>query len=215
MNQVQTTDEMISELSDDAKIVLIKIGLDWKKMTGNSCSWVSNELLVSLLRVEHSWTINSLQKFSGCGRAGIEWGFMPKFKEYNLIIRDEEASGRFIHWKLSDVGREVLTIMLSACTECGNTGLCGNCNGTGVPVVVENCNHTVWTDCEWCSEDGKDSDGDECWHCIGPGQTCTTCNDTGYRKCGWCCGYSRDEDDKGKCRHCNIERTYRSLRINS
>ena len=215
MDQVKTTDEMISELSDDAKIVLIKMGIDWKNMTGNASSWVANELLVALLRVEHSWTINSLQKFSGCGRAGIEWGFMPKFKEYNLIIRDEEASGRFIHWKLSDVGREVLTIMLSSCTECGNTGVCSKCGGEGTPENADPCDHTVYTDCEECDANGKDSDGDECWHCIGPTQTCDKCNGTGYKKCMWCCGYSRDEDDKGKCTYCNIERTYRSLRINS
>ncbi|MBT5638172.1 MAG: hypothetical protein HOJ16_06385 [Candidatus Peribacter sp.] len=198
MNQVKTTDEMISELSDDAKIVLIKMGIDWKNMTGNASSWVANELLVALLRVEHSWTINSLQKFSGCGRAGIEWGFMPKFKEYNLIIRDEEASGRFIHWKLSDVGREVLTIMLSSCTECGNTGVCSKCGGEGTPENADPCDHTVYTDCEECDAN-----------------TCDKCNGTGYKKCMWCCGYSRDEDDKGKCTYCNIERTYRSLRINS
>ena len=206
---------MISELSDDAKIVLIKMGIDWKNMTGNASSWVANELLVALLKIEHSWTINSLQKFSKCGRAGIQWGFMPKFKEYNLVVQDEEASGRYVYWKLSNVGREVLTIILSSCTECENTGICSKCNGTGTPENADPCNHTVYTDCEECNADGKDEDGDECWHCIGPKKTCSDCNDTGYRKCGWCCGYSRDEDDKGKCTNCNIERTYRSLRINS
>lgn len=216
MNQVQTTDEMISELSNDAKIVLIKMGLDWKKMTGNSCSWVANELLESLLRIENSWTINSLQKFSGCGRAGIEWGFMPSFKDFNLVVRDEEASGRYVHWKLSDVGREVLTIMLSSCTECNNTGICGVCNGEGTPTNAEACNHRLWTDCDECGADGKDSEGDECWHCIGPEQTCDTCNGTGYIKCRSCCGYSKTSDDKGKCSYCNIATplaiTYRSLR---
>lgn len=216
MDQVKTTDEMISELSDDAKIVLIKMGIDWKAMTGNSCSWVSNELLESLFKIEHSWTINSLQKFSGCGRAGIEWGFMPKFKEYNLIVRDDVITGRYTYWKLSDIGREVLNIMLTSCTECNNTGICGMCDGEGTPPNAEECNHRLWTDCEECGADGKDSDGDECWHCIGPGQTCNECNGTGYRKCRSCCGYSRDSNERGKCVHCNIgtplATTYRSLR---
>lgn len=216
MDQVKTTDEMISELSDDAKIVLIKMGIDWKAMTGNSCSWVSNELLESLFKIEHSWTINSLQKFSGCGRAGIEWGFMPKFKEYNLIVRDDVITGRYTYWKLSDIGREVLNIMLTSCTECNNTGICGMCNGEGTPPNAEECNHKLWTDCQECGADGKDDDGDECWHCIGPGQTCNECNGTGYRKCRSCCGYSRDSNERGKCVHCNIgtplATTYRSLR---
>ena len=212
MNQIQTTDEMISELSNDAKIVLIKMGLDWKNMTGNCCSWVSHELLASLLSIGQSWTINSLQKFSNHGRAGIEWGFMPTFKKFNLVERDEEISGRYIYWKLSDIGREVLNIMLASCDSCNNTGICGECDGEGTPSNADPCNHTLWTDCEECGPDGKDDDGDECWHCIGPEQTCSQCNGTGYEKCRSCCGYSRDPDEKGKCAHCSIDRTYRPLR---
>lgn len=205
MSQIKTTDEVIAESSDDAKIVLIKMGIDWKNMTGNSCSWVSNDLLNKLLKIEFSWTINALKKFSGCGRAGIEWGLMPKFKEYNLVEKDEQVSGRFDYWKLTNVGREVLTMMMTCCSECNNTGICQQCEGTGIKEDHIPCEHTLYTECNGCNESGKDEDGEECWICIGPGQTCSECNNTNFKteKCSWCCGYYKTEDQKGRCYHCH------------
>ena len=198
----ETFTQLIDRLSDEAKNILLRIGSNWQTMTGNNGSHVSRDLLMELLKIEHSWTINGLKKASGCGLAGIQWGLVPHFKMYGIIEKDEIFSNRFDHWRLTQAGREVVNFMLSNCTRCNNTRICAHCNGSGTRLDSEPCNHTLWTECKICDEDGNNSDGYSCYACISPGETCHQCNNTRVIKCYYCQEYGRSAEDKGKCIYC-------------
>tara|TARA_B110000495_G_C22834290_1_gene486667 strand:+ start:174 stop:830 length:657 start_codon:yes stop_codon:yes gene_type:complete len=210
-NQTTSAEELIDTLSDESKHILMRIGVEWRSTTGNSASYVSPGLLVSIFNMQQPWTQNKLKTKSEYGLAGIKYGVIPMFVKQGLLV--EQNISNKTYYDLTEPGREILRIMISNCDSCDNTRICARCEGHGF-IQDDPCNHVNMRDCTSCKKDGKDEDGDECWACDATNDICSRCNPiTRVKYCEYCTSqYNRnnpmeevqDVETPGACSYCRI-----------
>ena len=186
--ELKATQEMKMSLSDkvlsmsqEAQVMLMKLGIEWQRTTGYS-SWVAKGLLVSLLKIpDDAWTINKLSKYSGYGRAGIEYALVPFMQHVGML---EHQTLRFKKYFLTEHGRETLESMVYNCIPCNNTRKCQKCE-TGVALTERYC----------------EDPAEPCDHVIRA--ECNDCQSTGFRPCQRCDGTGQRDDWNGHTVECN------------
>lgn len=213
----ETTDDMVEQLSEEAKHMLLLMGMQWREMTGNAASYVDQGLLFAIYGMAEPWTMNKLKTTSSFGMAGIKYGVLPTFTRRGLLI--SRTSSNKTYYELSEPGREILRIMLLNCTRCNNTRVCQRCDGHGLLCEGDGqpsiCEHTDKRDCTTCKGTGLDSDNmdGKCWECDDENDTCTSCNENRIKYCYYCSTHrSNSEHDNGEagvCTYCDVTRMER------
>ena len=102
-------EEMISNLSPEAKTIIIKIGLNWQHTVGSFGSYVNTSSLVLAHKAKEPWSANKLTE-EGRGRNGVVYELIPMLEDYELIIINNERNYKM--YMLTDLGKEVIGAML-------------------------------------------------------------------------------------------------------
>lgn len=217
LNIHSTKEELIANLSDGAKLCLMKLGHGWKQAGLNGrISYITEEQLISLLQIPNLFTINKFKEYSDSyGLAGIRNTIIPYFMNANIL---EVYHNRFDEYIVTPYGRELLNTFCIDCEQCANTRICTNCNDSE-PETCEHvltniciaCKKTGKMTCNYCNGTGEDSDdgmesGSEGWRCSecdGEGlipcdicvKVCDKCDEYSFVKCYSC-------DNTKKCRSC-------------
>lgn len=207
IDKSKSGDELISDLSDDAKTCLIKLGLKWPEMVGPNGSYVNYDLLQKVLMIPDLWTLNKLKKYSNCGYAGINNSLVPYFYNVGIIESYKNSHTQYI---ITETGREVINMLYINCNSCNNTRKCIKCNDGyqfGLCGHIERhecaeCNGTGKFKCMQCEikEETQDNEND---------QNCYNCDGNKTTKCYWCtekCDKCND-DKRLKCWSCNGDET--------
>ena len=102
-------EEMINNLSPEAKTILIKIGLNWKNTVGSFGSYVNISSLELAHKAQRPWSANKLTD-QGRGRNGVIYELIPMLEKYELIIINNQQNYRT--YMLTHLGKEVIGAML-------------------------------------------------------------------------------------------------------
>jgi hypothetical protein len=102
-------EEMISNLSPEAKTILIKISLNWQNIVGAFGSYVNTSSLEIAHKAKEPWSANKLTD-NGRGRNGVVYELIPMLEKYNLIIKN--INKNYTVYMLTDLGKEVIGAML-------------------------------------------------------------------------------------------------------
>ena len=102
-------EEMISNLSPEAKTILIKISLNWQNIVGAFGSYVNTSSLEIAHKAKEPWSANKLTD-NGRGRNGVVYEFIPLLEKYNLVIKNVQKN--YTVYMLTDLGKEVIGAML-------------------------------------------------------------------------------------------------------
>ena len=102
-------EEMINNLSPEAKTILIKISLNWQNIVGASGSYVNTSSLVLAHKAKRPWSANKLTD-QGRGRNGVIYELIPMLEKYELVIINNERNYKM--YMLTDLGKEVIGAML-------------------------------------------------------------------------------------------------------
>jgi hypothetical protein len=102
-------EEMISNLSPEAKTILIKIGLNWQNIVGAFGSYVNRSSLWRAHKAQVPWSANKLTD-QGRGRNGVIYELIPMLEKYELVIINNERNYKM--YMLTDLGKEVIGAML-------------------------------------------------------------------------------------------------------
>lgn len=103
------TEELINNLSPEAKTILIKIGLNWKNVVGSYGSYVNWSCLEIACKAQRPWSANKLTE-KGRGRNGVVYELIPLLEEYNLVIKN--INQNYTVYMLTDLGKEVIAAMI-------------------------------------------------------------------------------------------------------
>ena len=102
-------EEMISNLSPEAKTILIKISLNWQNIVGSFGSFVNTSSLEIAYKAKEPWSANKLTD-QGRGRNGVIYELIPMLEKYELVIINNERNYKM--YMLTDLGKEVIGAML-------------------------------------------------------------------------------------------------------
>ena len=102
-------EEMISNLSPEAKTILIKISLNWQNIVGSFGSYVNTSSLEIAHKAQVPWSANKLTD-QGRGRNGVVYELIPMLTKYELVIINNEQNYKV--YMLTDLGKEVIGAML-------------------------------------------------------------------------------------------------------
>ena len=102
-------EEMISNLSPEAKTILIKISLNWQNIVGSFGSYVNTSSLEIAHKAQRPWSANKLTD-QGRGRNGVIYELIPMLEKYELVIINNERNYKM--YMLTDLGKEVIGAML-------------------------------------------------------------------------------------------------------
>jgi hypothetical protein len=102
-------EEMINNLSPEAKTILIKISLNWQNIVGAFGSYVNTSSLEIAHKAKEPWSANKLTD-NGRGRNGVVYELIPMLEKYNLIIKN--INKNYTVYMLTDLGKEVIGAML-------------------------------------------------------------------------------------------------------
>ncbi len=102
-------EEMISNLSPEAKTILIKIGLNWQNIVGAFGSYVNKSSLELAYKAQRPWSANKLTD-QGRGRNGVIYELIPLLEKYELVIINNERNYKI--YMLTDLGKEIIGAML-------------------------------------------------------------------------------------------------------
>ena len=102
-------EEMISNLSPEAKTILIKISLNWQNIVGAFGSYVNTSSLETAYKAKEPWSANKLTD-QGRGRNGVIYELIPLLEKYELVIINNERNYKV--YMLTDLGKEVIGAML-------------------------------------------------------------------------------------------------------
>ena len=98
-------EEMISNLSPEAKTILIKISLNWQNIVGSFGSYVNTSSLEIAHKAKGPWSANKLTD-QGRGRNGVIYELIPLLKEYELVTVNNERN--YTMYMLTEVGKEII-----------------------------------------------------------------------------------------------------------
>ena len=187
LNIHSTTEELMANLSDGAKLCLMKLGQCWKQAgLFGRISYITEEQLRSLLQVPNLFTINKFKEYSSSyGSAGIKNTIIPYFIEANIL---ELWHNRFDEYVVTPHGRELLNSFCIDCAQCKNTRICTNCNNWEPDI----CEHTLTSNCTSCKKTGK--------------MTCDWCVETTEETGVDSNPRSQVNDMHQRCRKCHDER---------
>ena len=102
-------EEMISNLSPEAKTILIKISLNWQNIVGSFGSFVNTSSLEIAYKAKEPWSANKLTD-QGRGRNGVIYELIPMLEKYELVIINNERNYKI--YMLTDLGKEIIGAML-------------------------------------------------------------------------------------------------------
>ena len=102
-------EEMISNLSPEAKTILIKIGLNWQNIVGSFGSYVNTSSLELAHKAQRPWSANKLTD-QGRGRNGVVYELIPMLEKFELVIINNQQNYKV--YMLTDLGKEVIGAML-------------------------------------------------------------------------------------------------------
>ena len=102
-------EEMISNLSPEAKTILIRISLNWQNIVGSFGSYVNTSSLEIAHKAKVPWSANKLTD-DGRGRNGVIYELIPMLEKYELVIINNERNYKM--YMLTDLGKEVIGAML-------------------------------------------------------------------------------------------------------
>ena len=208
IDQSKSKDELISDLSDDAKTCLIKLGLKWPTTVGSHGSNISYDLLQNVLMIPDLWTLSKLQKYSHCGYAGISNSLVPHFYDVGIIAHYKNKN---IEYAITEAGREVVNMLYVNCNFCNDARKCIKCDD-GYQFKL--CTHIDRHECEKCNGTGEF----KCDQCVIMNRrgynkdveyACWNCGDKKTTKCYWCteeCDYC-DDNKRIKCWACKGDTT--------
>ena len=103
-------EEIINNLSPEAKTILIKIGLNWKNIVGSFGSYVNWDCLEIAYKAKEPWSANKLTD-KGRGRNGVVYELIPLLEEYNLVIKN--INQNYTVYMLTDLGKEIVGAMIN------------------------------------------------------------------------------------------------------
>ena len=102
-------EEMISNLSPEAKTILIKISLNWQNIVGSFGSYVNTSSLEIAHKAQRPWSANKLTD-QGRGRNGVVYELIPMLEKYELVIINNQQN--YKTYMLTHLGKEVIGAML-------------------------------------------------------------------------------------------------------
>lgn len=190
MSQQETIislEELISRMSPEGQMTLAKIGVTWKEYAGYYGSIVTRDVLTKMIKQNLPWSANKITQ-NGHGRNGVLYTLLPMLKEQELV---EEVDGKnYTRYELTDIGKEVIRVMLYACTNCDQTRKCSRC-WQGLSYFTDDEDNIYPSECGRAkSRLGGQNTGtnhiiDECEQCNEFGhQLCYTCH--GTKTCQYC-----------------------------
>lgn len=171
MNEQILERDIFDRMSRRAQRVLMKIGSTWDILACPSGSYVQSGAFKTLLDSDEPLTIHAICKSDGRGRNGVKYEIIPMLKRFELV---EVTEGNHTTYKLNELGKEVISVMVETCSYCCESRICGTCYGVG---TTHACAHWDYShvqlnvnDCKGCNDDGMRF----CQNCKGDG-ICKSC----------------------------------------
>ena len=100
-------EEMINNLSPEAKTILIKIGLNWQNIVGSFGSYVNTSSLEIAHKAQVPWSANKLTD-QGRGRNGVIYELIPMLEKFELVIINNQQNYKV--YMLTDLGLSLIHI---------------------------------------------------------------------------------------------------------